>query len=173
MFFRLEGGAFCMVIHFRRKKVLVVAMLLAAVTFGCYRKAPVPATEVKTREFTDGLGRKVQVPEKVDRVISLAPNLTEIIFAVGGGPKLIGVTTFCNYPPEAQAIQKVSDTLTPNIESIVALQPQIVFVSTSSQLEAFAKVLNDQKITVFVTAPNSLDDIYKSIEMVEIGRAHV
>ncbi len=145
---------------------MVAATLLAVITFGCYRQAPLPAVEVKTRSFTDDLGRKVQVPEKVDRVISLAPNLTEIVFAVGGGNKLVGVTTFCNYPTQAQAIRKVSDTQTPNIETIVALQPQVVFVSTSSQLEAFTKVLTEQKIAVFVTAPNRLDDIYKSIATV-------
>ena len=152
--------------RFIKKIVLVTAMLLAAAAFGCYRQAPQPTVELKTRSFTDDLGRKVQIPEKIDRVISLAPNLTEIIFAVGGGSKLVGVTTFCNYPPETQAIQKVSDTLTPNIESIVALQPQVVFVSTASQLQTFTKILNEQEITVFVTAPNSLDDIYKSITTV-------
>ncbi len=106
------------------------------------------------------------MPEKVERVISLAPNLTEIIFAVGSGEKLVGVTTFCNYPTEAKSIRKVSDTQTPNIETIVALRPQVVFVSTASQLEAFTKVLTEQKITVFVIGPNSMDDIYKSIERV-------
>lgn len=145
---------------------MTAAILLAAVTFGCYRQAPKPTVEVRTRSFTDDLGRKVEVPEKIDRVISLAPNLTEIVFAVGGGDKLVGVTTFCNYPTQAQAIRKVSDTQTPNIETIVALQPQLVFVSTSSQLEAFTKVLTEQKIAVFVTAPNRLDDIYKSIATV-------
>lgn len=146
-------------------RVLIVATLLAAVAIGCYR-APVPVVEVKTRSFTDALGRKIQVPEKVDRVVSLAPNLTEIIFAVGGGDTLVGVTTFCNFPQQTKAIRKVSDTQTPNIETIVALQPQVVFVSTASQLEAFTKVLTEQKINVFVTAPNSLDDIYKSIDTI-------
>jgi iron complex transport system substrate-binding protein len=143
-------------------RVLIVATSLAILAVGCYR-APVPVVEVKTRSFTDAVGRKIQVPEKVDRVVSLAPNLTEIIFAVGGGDTLVGVTTFCNFPQQTKSIRKVSDTQTPNIETIVALQPQVVFVSTASQLEAFTKVLTEQKINVFVTAPNSLDDIYKSI----------
>ncbi|MEO7672587.1 MAG: helical backbone metal receptor [Pyrinomonadaceae bacterium] len=151
--------------RFLKTGVFVLAMLLASAAFGCYRPSE-PAVEVKTRSFTDDLGRKVRLPEKIDSVISLAPNLTEIIFAVGGGERLVGVTTFCNYPQGAASIRKVSDTLTPNIESIVALRPQVVFVSTSSQLEAFAKVLSDQKIVVFVTAPNGLDDIYKSIGVI-------
>lgn len=151
---------------FHKTTLIIAVMMLSALIFGCYRQAPMPAVEVKARSFTDDLGRKIQVPQKIDRVISLAPNLTEIVFAVGGGDKLVGVTTFCNYPAQAQAIRKVSDTQTPNIETIVALQPQVVFVSTSSQLEAFTKVLTEQRIAVFVTAPNRLDDIYKSIATV-------
>jgi iron complex transport system substrate-binding protein len=151
--------------NLNKMRVLIVATLLAIVAVGCYR-APVPVVEVKTRSFTDAVGRKIQVPEKVDRVVSLAPNLTEIIFAVGGGDSLVGVTTFCNFPQQTKSIRKVSDTQTPNIENIVALQPQVVFVSTASQLEAFTKVLTEQKINVFVTAPNSLDDIYKSIDTI-------
>ena len=118
------------------------------------------------RTVTDDLGRTVKLPENVESVVSLAPNLTEIIFAVGAGDKLVGVTTFCNYPEEAKAIRKVSDTQKPNIESIVAIKPQVVFVSTASQLEAFMKTLDQQGIAVYVTSPNSLDDIYKSIEKV-------
>ena len=152
-------------IHFYRSLASFVLFAVCAFSLGCYRQGQ-PPTEVKTRTFTDDLGRKVQLPEKIDQVISLAPNLTEIIFAVGGGDKLVGVTTFCNYPPEAKSIRKVSDTQTPNIETIVALRPQVVFVSTASQLETFAKVLTEQKISVFVTAPNGLDGIYKSIETI-------
>ncbi|NOT48614.1 MAG: cobalamin-binding protein [Acidobacteria bacterium] len=148
---------------------LSAACLLIFLTAGgvgsCYRNVP-PPREVKQRNFTDDLGKTISLPENVDSVVSLAPNLTEIIFAVGAGDKLVGVTTFCNYPTEAKNIRKVSDTQKPNIESIVAIKPQIVFVSTASQLEAFTKTLAEQKIAVFVTNPNSLDDIYRSIEQI-------
>lgn len=140
-------------------------MLLAGSAVGCYRQMP-PVREVKTRTFTDDLGRTIRLPEKVDSVVSLAPNLTEIIFAVGAGDKLVGVTTFCNHPAETKFIQKVSDTQKPNIETIIALKPQIVFVSTASQLEAFTKTLDEREIAVFVTGPNSLDDIYRSIQKI-------
>ena len=119
-----------------------------------------------TREITDDFNRRVELPNKIDRAVSLAPNLTEIVFAVGGGDKLIGVTSFCDYPAEAQKIQKIGDTLTPNIESIIALKPQIVLVSTASQIENFTKILDQQQIAYFVTNPNSLEDIYQSIEKI-------
>jgi iron complex transport system substrate-binding protein len=151
--------------NFPQGTALTAVLALLCILSACYRPTPA-AREVKMRSFTDDLGRTVQLPEKVDTVVSLAPNLTEIIFAVGGGDKLVGVTTFCNYPAEAKAIRKVSDTQKPNIESIIALKPQVVFVSTASQLEAFMKTLEQQNIRVFVTSPNSLDGIYASIEKI-------
>ena len=146
--------------------LMAVATVFAALDFGCYRHAPAPAVEIKMRAVRDDLGRTIQIPEKVERVVSLAPSLTEMIFAVGAGDKLVGVTKFCNYPPEAEQIQKVSDTQTPNIENIIALKPEVVFVSTASQLETFTKMLESQNIAVFVTRPDGLENIYKSIATV-------
>ncbi len=138
-------------------------LILTAIAFGCRNSAQPVAVEMNVRVMTDDLGRGVNIPAKVERAISLAPNLTEIVFAVGGGDKLVGVTSFCNYPAEAKSIQKVSDTLTPNIENIIALKPQVVFVSTASQLESFMQTLDEQNIAVFVTAPDGIEGIYKSI----------
>ncbi len=118
------------------------------------------------RAVRDDLNNLVVLPDTVTRAVSLAPNLTEIVFAVGAGDRLVGVTSYCNFPSETASIQKVGDTLKPNIESIIALKPDVVFVSTASQLETFTKTLNEQKIAVFVTNPNSLDGIYTSIEKI-------
>lgn len=149
----------------RTNRKAILAAILALTAFGCYRQAS-PPREIPVRTFSDDLGRTVKVPEKVETIVSLAPNLTEIIFAVGAGDRLVGVTTFCDYPAEAKSIRKVGDTQKPNIETIVALKPQIVFVSTASQLEAFARTLNQQNIAVYVAGPNTLDDIFKSIEKI-------
>lgn len=117
----------------------------------------------QTRVLTDDLGRKVGVPVRVDRVVSLAPNITEIVFKIGAGEKLVGVTTFCDFPEEANKIERVGDTLKPNIEKIVALRPQIVFVSTASQLESFTGVLERQGIAVYVTSPESVEGVFESM----------
>ena len=148
-----------------RLLLIAVATVAAMALPACYRQVP-PPREVAVRTFTDDLGRSVKVPERIDSIVSLAPNLTEMIFAVGAGDKLVGVTTFCDYPAEAKPIRKVGDTQKPNIETIVALRPQVVFVSTASQLEAFTQTLNRQNIAVFVVGPNTLEDIYKSIEKI-------
>ena len=140
---------------------------------GCKSENQTAQINQPTREITDDLGRKINLPEKVERAVSLAPNLTEITFAVGGGDKLVGVTSYCNFPLEAREIQKVGDTINPNIENIIALKPQIVLVSTASQIETFTKTLDEQNIAVFITNPNSLEDIYKTIYQVgEIFRTN-
>jgi iron complex transport system substrate-binding protein len=124
------------------------------------------ANEGPSREITDDLGRRVSIPAKVDRVISLAPNLTEIVFAVGAGDRLVGRTSYCDYPPEAKAIPEVSDTLHPNLERIIALKPQVVLVSTASQLEVFTQQLKGQNIAAFVTDPHDLEGVFRSIEQI-------
>jgi iron complex transport system substrate-binding protein len=118
------------------------------------------------RVMTDDLGRKVELPQTVSRAISLAPSLTEIVFAVGGGDKLIGDTTYCNYPAEAEKIQKVGDTISPNLEAIIALKPDVVLVTTASQIETFSKRLEEQHIAVFITDPKDLEGVYRSISTI-------
>src|SRR5688500_4252084 len=70
------------------------------------------------RRIVDDLGRSVAIPVDVKRVVSTAPSVTENIFAAGAGDRLVGVTTFCDYPEEAKAIAKIGDTMNPNMESI-------------------------------------------------------
>ncbi len=118
------------------------------------------------RQLADDTGRKVGLPAEVTRAVSLAPNITEIVFEVGAGGKLVGATTFCDYPEAAKKITRVGDTLKPNVETIVALRPQIVFVSTASQLEAFTGLLEARGIKVFVTGPDSLQSVFESIEKI-------
>jgi len=114
--------------------------------------------------MTDDLDRTVILPRKIERAVSLAPNLTENVFAVGAGDRLVGVTTYCDYPKEALAIEKVGDTQSPNAERIIALRPQLVLVSTASQLEAFTRTLADQNISVFVTNPTSFDAVLENLQ---------
>ena len=145
-----------------RKILLVGLAVLALAMAGCQRPAARIVSE-PTRQLVDDLGRTVSVPAKVSRVVSTAPSVTENVFAVGAGDRLVGVTTFCNYPEEAKAIAKVGDTLNPNMETIVALKPDVVLVSSASQLENFTKVLEQNGIAVYVTSPTTLDDVFKDL----------
>ncbi len=113
--------------------------------------------------MVDEAGRSVTIPVKIDRIVSLAPNLTEIVYAVGAGASLVGNTEYCDYPEAAKQVTKIGDTMHPSIERIVALKPQIVLVSTSSQLEAFTRQLDQQRIAIYVTNPRSLEEVFRSI----------
>ncbi|HEY2963747.1 MAG TPA: cobalamin-binding protein [Pyrinomonadaceae bacterium] len=152
--------------QFRRFLSLAAALLLAT-ALAC-APANDSNTPAATQQITDDIGRSVTLPARVDRVITLAPNLTEIMFAVGAGDRLVGNTTYCDYPPEAKNVAKVGDTLHPSLERMIALKPQVVIVSTASQLEVFTQQLQNQNIPVFVTDPHDLDGVFRSIE--QIGR---
>src|SRR5947209_9579491 len=117
--------------HLRDQVVrLILALLLLFV--GCTRQQhPAPQNRL-THRVVDEAGRTVTVPEKIARLVSLAPNLTEIVFAVGAGDRLVGDTDYCDYPAPARSIAKIGDTLHPSIERIIALKPQLVLVSTAS-----------------------------------------
>jgi iron complex transport system substrate-binding protein len=143
----------------------LVCVLLLAVSCSSQRETGAGKNRAaETREVTDEAGRRVRVPARPERIITLAPNLTEIVYGVGAGSRLVGNTTYCDYPPEAKQIEKIGDTLQPNIERIIALRPQLVLISTASQLEAFTRQLNEQGIAVYVTDPRSLEDVFRSIE---------
>lgn len=156
--------------RFQRRLFFIVettALSFLCVCFlsSCGPQKPAAVAE-GSRQFTDESGRTITLPARVDRVVSLAPNLTEIVFALGAGDRLVGNTTFCDYPAAAKQVSKVGDTLHPSIERIIALRPQLVLVSTASQLEVFTKQLADQQIAVYVTDPHDLAGVFRSIENV-------
>lgn len=133
----------------------------------CTSNRPSPEGPIR-REITDDAGRQVSLPVPVNRVISLAPNLTEIVFAIGAGNRLVGRTSYCDFPAEAKAVAEVGDTSHPSLERVIALQPQVVLVSTASQLEVFTQQLQSQNIVVFVTDPHDLEGVFRTIE--QVGR---
>jgi len=152
--------------HFQLKLIVSFAgAVFLAFAFAC-APAPKPKNAEATQQLIDGAGKAVSLPKRVDRVITLAPNLTEIVFAVGAGDRLVGNTSYCDYPEKAKTITKVGDTLHPSIERIIALKPQVVLVSTASQLETFTSQLQNHNIAVFVTDPHDLEGVFRSMEQV-------
>ena len=98
------------------------------------------------------------------RIVSLKPNLTEILFALGAGDRMVGVTTYCKHPPEALKISKIGGYSNPSLEKILLLKPDLVVMipdSTSPQLEIS---LQKAWIETLVLKTNSLEDVYGSIE---------
>jgi len=150
-------------IWFARVGLVLLLAGLILITPGCRAKWSSPGSAGPTREVVDEGGRHLVVPQKIDRVISLAPSLTEIVFAIGANDKLVGVTSYCDYPAAAKRIAKVGDTIQPNVEAILALRPQLILVSTASQLEAFVQKMREQNIAVYVTDPRDLEGIFRTI----------
>jgi iron complex transport system substrate-binding protein len=143
--------------------IVLLAAAMLVVASSCSPRRNQSSSMAETREVTDEAGRRVRLSTHVDRIVSLAPNLTEIVFAVGAGDRLVGDTEYCDYPAAAKNLAKIGDTIHPSIERIIALKPQVVLVSTASQLEAFTKQLDQQGIAVYVTNPKSLDEVFRSI----------
>jgi iron complex transport system substrate-binding protein len=133
----------------------VVVMLTACTT-------PV---QTPTQYVVDDLGRLVAINGTPQRIISLAPSNTEILFALGLGDEVVGVTMYCDYPPEAQDKEKVGDYYGPDIEKIIALQPDLVLATDFHRFDLIP-ALEQQGIAVFAVAPQTLDDVLESIQKI-------
>jgi len=122
-------------------------------------------TEVPTVTVVDDAQRTVEISGVPERIISLAPSNTEILFALGLGDKAVGVTDFCDYPEEAQEIEKVGG-VEPNLEKIVDLEPDLVlYIGGTAQLEK-TQTMEDLGLTVLVLAPSDIEGIFADIELV-------
>lgn len=117
--------------------------------------------------LTDGLGREVHVDAPPQRIISLAPVNTEVLFAVGAGGQVVGVTSYCNYPPEAQSREKVGgfSPNTINVETVVALRPDLVLCVGEIHRPTI-ETLEGIGLPVAALTAESLADIYANIELV-------
>ena len=98
-----------------------------AVLIGLYLLVCAPG--LASRELKDELGRRVTLPDNPERVVCLAPSLTETLYALGLQDRLVGDTEFCDYPPDAQKKTKVGGAINPSIEQIAALHPDLVLVT--------------------------------------------
>ena len=127
---------------------------------------PTPEPAAFPLTITDDLGRDVTVETKPQRIVSLAPSNTEILFAIGAGDQVVGVTTYCNYPPEAQDREQIGgfSGKTISVEKIVALEPDLVFSVGEIQRPAI-EALEQVDITVVALDPNDFDDVYATIEL--------
>ena len=120
-----------------------------------------------SRTFVDDLSRKVYLAKEPARVVSLAPSITEILFAIGVADRLVGVTQFCDYPPEARRKPKVGYAQ-PNLESLVAFRPDLVLAPREFMRVDLISKLEHLKIPVFILEAKTVEDIASHIQL--IGR---
>lgn len=115
--------------------------------------------------ITDNLNREVTILRQPERIISLAPANTEILFALELGEKVVGVTNICNYPPQVQEKQNIGDYDNPNLEKIIELEPDLILASHGNPTELIDQ-LEELNYTVVGLNSKNVDDIISSISMV-------
>ena len=120
------------------------------------------------RSWTDDLGRRVTAPRHPRRILPYAPNLTEILFAIGAGDRVVGRTRFCDWPPEAKRIPSFGGLLDPDFEKIATLRPDLVLATTVGDPRNQVEALDRLGYPVYVTSPSTVEDVIRSVEA--IGR---
>lgn len=170
-----------------QRKLLALLLLVALLTACAPQTTPTiapastevalttaPATEAPTAipadttiTLTDGLGREVKLTGPAQRVVSLAPSNTEILFAVGAGPQVVGRDEFSDYPAEAAAVDSVGGSMGQySAEAIVALKPDLVLAAEINTPE-LVKQLEDLGLTVYyLKNPTTLEEMYVNLEIV-------
>jgi iron complex transport system substrate-binding protein len=124
-------------------------------------------SHIAARNITDQVGRTVSLPDDPQRVVSLAPSITEIIFALGQKDRLKGVTTYSDFPDEAAKLPKVGSYVHLDLERIVALKPDMCIAIKDGNPKAVVKQLASLKIPVYAVNPKNLDALMQTI--LEIG----
>lgn len=160
---------------FKNKNILslVLAIMLIIVYTGCKAKTEDKQTPQDSLEIaeevaypltiTDSYNREVIIESEPMKVISIAPNITETIFALGKGEKLIGRTDFCNYPEEAKNVESIGGLTEPNIEKIADLEPDLIIASTHFK-EDVLKKLEELGLNVIVLyGEESFEGVYDVI----------
>lgn len=146
------------------KKRLITLTLVLLVAFSLF--AGCAGDKTPAQPALDFVGNEVTLPnEQPEKIISLTPANTEMLFALGLGEYVIGVDEYSDYPAEALDIEKVGDFSGPNIEAILALEPDLVLASNKLQIDAITQLI-DLGINVVAVEATRYEDIFKSIELV-------
>lgn len=157
-------------------KILIVALLLVTLT-GCGVQPQEGQEELNQKvdtslnnennlypiEYTDAMGNKILIENEPVKIISLAPNMTESIFAIGKGDILVGRTEYCTYPEAALQVPTIGSIMEPNIEKIVEIMPDLVFASSIVPLEAVEQLRSLGIQVVSMKNEESFDSTYNTI----------
>lgn len=142
-----------------RAITLTAAMAVMALTVLLWPESTQGAAQLK-----DQVGRRVRVAAPPQRVVALAPSITEIVFALGQGHRLIGVTRFSNHPPQAEAIARVGSYVQLDLEKIVALDPDICLATRDGNPRHAIVRLENLGIPVYVVHPRDTATVIEAIQ---------
>ena len=143
--------------------VMLTLMMVFAFT-ACGSESTSEGTEATGYPMTivDSSGAEVSLESEPEKIVSLSPSCTEILYALGLGDKMVGVSTWCTYPEEATKVEQIGDTYSVNVERIIELEADVVFVSGQAAADA-VDALAQAGIAVYCTDTVTLDDIYENI----------
>jgi iron complex transport system substrate-binding protein len=143
--------------------IFLVIALASSLFVSC--AAPAETTAPAPNTIIDQVGRTVTVPSIPQRIVSLSPSNTEILFALGLGDRVVGVTDYCDYPPEAKEKTHIGGFWTPDVETIVSLAPDLVVAQALHQAEVIPK-LEGYGLNVIVLEPKTVDEVLDAINLV-------
>lgn len=155
------------------KKVLalILSIVLIVGLSACQGQQPTtptpteqPAADTKI-EITDLKGRKITLDKMPERIVSLSPANTEILFAVGAGDKVVGITSFCDFPAEVKDVEKIGSFEGPNLELIQKAKPDVVLAGGYIQEDLIAS-LEQLNIPVISTEATDFNSIFDSIALI-------
>ncbi len=141
------------------RRVAPTGLLLFILLFGIGKDVPAAT-------FIDEAGREVEVKGPPQRIVSVAPSVTEILFAMGLGDRIVGVSAYCQFPPEARKKEKIGGYINPSLEKIVALKPDLVIGIAEGDLKSFVDKLAGLKIPVYITNPQNVSEVITSIQKI-------
>lgn len=146
--------------------LVVLLLFVSLLLFSGCQQQNTDATDNQTTEITvtDDSGAELTLENNPERIVSLTPSNTEILFALGLGERVVGVTTYCDYPEEAKEKPKLGD-LEGNVEEIVAMKADLVVAKVILNDNIVSK-LRDLDIPVLCVDPESLDGVYRAIELI-------
>jgi iron complex transport system substrate-binding protein len=128
------------------------------------QNSPSGPNGMRMHEVTDEMGRTIRIPVNPMRIVSLAPSLTETVYALGAEDRLVGDTNYCDYPSDAQKKPKVGGVVDPNLEEIAALRPDLVLVTKDANRLETVRALENFHIPAYATNPRKVAEIITSTE---------
>ncbi len=149
----LRLGAFCLIL-----------VILSGLFISCSSPAEDELISPSI-EITDQLGRVVTLENYPQRIVSIAPSNTEILFALGLDDRVVAVTDYCDYPPEAEEKPSVGGFSTPNMEDLVAFNPDLILAASIHEKRIIPQ-LEERGLTVFALAPYNIEEVLEAIYLI-------
>ncbi len=158
----------------RMTMLLALIMLMTALTVGCTPKQDatkkpkdansenIEASANYPMDIEDQFGNKVTIEKKPEKIVSLAPSHTEILFSLGLGDKIVGVTSFCDYPEEAKTKEDIGSFKDINLEKIIELEPDLIIQYGQGEEESNSR-LKEAGITILSYEPETVEQIIELI----------